>query len=295
MNFTTAQTSTRYIVVSPVRDEEQYLEETLRSMVEQTVRPMQWIIVNDGSTDRTAEIIDRWASEQPWIVALHRGNRGHREPGGGVMEAFYEGYKIISHQDWEYLVKLDGDLSFSPEYFEKCFAEFESDPRLGIGGGVICHDFNGKLQVESNPGFHVRGANKIYKRACWEQIACLVRTPGWDTIDEVKANMLGWSTRSFEKLRVTHHRFTGAANGPWRNSVKNGLGSYISGYHPLFMLVKSIKRLVEKPYLVVSAGLLYGFLLGYLRRFPRIDDKDLIVYLREQQIRRLRLSASIWK
>ena len=99
----------------------------------------------------------------------------------------------------------------------------------GIGGGVICHQFKGKLQVESNPSFHVRGANKIYKRACWKEIACLMRAPGWDTIDEVKANMLGWRTRSFEGLKVIHHRFTGAANGVWRNSIKNGMGSYISG------------------------------------------------------------------
>ena len=282
-------------MVSPVRDEEQYLEETIRSMVAQTVRPVQWIIVNDGSTDRTAEIIDRWASEQPWIVAVHRKDRGHREAGSGVMDAFYAGYGMISDPDWEYLVKLDGDLSFGSEYFENCFVEFKSDPRLGIGGGVICHESEGKLQVESNPRFHVRGATKIYKRACWEQIACLVRTPGWDTIDEVKANMLGWTTRSFENLKVKHHRFTGAANGAWRNSIKNGLGSYISGYHPLFMLIKSVKRLVDKPYLVVSAGLLYGFLLGYLRRIPQIEDKGLILYMREQQIRRLRLSASIWK
>jgi len=289
------QKTTRYVVVSPVRDEEQYLEETIRSMVKQTVRPMQWIIVNDGSTDRTAEIIDRWASEHSWIVAVQRNDRGRREPGSGVIEAFYEGYRTISALDWEYLIKLDGDLGFEHEYFEKCFAEFDADPALGIGGGVIYHDLNGELQVESNPRFHVRGANKIYKRPCWEQITGLLCAPGWDTIDEVKANMLGWSTRSFEHLKVIQYRLTGAANGAWRNSIKNGLGSYISGYHPLFMLLKSVKRIVERPCVVVSAGLLYGFVLGYLRRVPQIEDKNLILYLREQQLRRLRLSASIWK
>jgi poly-beta-1,6-N-acetyl-D-glucosamine synthase len=295
MTATAGDNLTRYVVVSPVRDEEQYLEETIQAMVAQTVRPMRWIIVNDGSTDRTAEIIDRWASEQPWIMAVHREDRGHREPGGGVIEAFYEGYGMVSDLDWHYLVKLDGDLSFDPDYFEQCFAEFESDPALGIGGGVICHEFKGKLEIELNPTFHVRGANKIYKRPCWDQITSLTRAPGWDTIDEVKANMLGWSTRSFENLKVIHHRFTGAANGAWRNSIKNGLGSYISGYHPLFMLLKSIKRLAERPYLVVSAGLLCGYVLGYIRRVPQLEDKRVIVYLREQQMQRLLLRASIWK
>jgi biofilm PGA synthesis N-glycosyltransferase PgaC len=295
MSATANHKATRYIVISPVRDEAEYLDETIRSMVAQTVRPMQWIIVNDGSTDGTAEIIDRWAAEQPWIRAVHRENRGRREPGSGVIEAFYEGYETVSDPDWEYVVKLDGDLSFEPKYFEECFEEFDSDPALGIGGGVICHMFNGQLQVEPNPTFHVRGATKIYKRACWEQIVSLIRAPGWDTIDEVKANMLGWRTRSFENLKLVHYRFTGAATGAWRNSIKNGVGSYISGYHPLFMFFKSIKRLVEKPYLVVSAGLLYGFVLGYMRRIPQIEDRGLILYLRQQQIRRLRLSASIWK
>ena len=203
MSATANHKSTRYIVISPVRDEAEYLDETIRSMVAQTVRPVQWIIVNDGSTDGTAEIIDRWAAEQPWIRAVHRENRGRREPGSGVIEAFYEGYEIVSDADWEYLVKLDGDLSFEHKYFEECFAEFDSDPALGIGGGVICHMFNGQLQVEPNPTFHVRGATKIYKRACWEQIVSLIRAPGWDTIDEVKANMLGWRTRSFREFEAS--------------------------------------------------------------------------------------------
>ncbi len=295
MSPAVSQEQTRYIVITPVRDEAQYLENTIRSMVAQIIRPVHWIIVNDGSTDSTGEIIDRWSADQRWIVAVHLKNRGCREPGTGVIDAFYAGYDLVAELDWDYLVKLDGDLTFDPDYFEQCFGKFAADPTLGIGGGTIYHRVKGKTQVEPNPRFHVRGATKIYRRACWTQIARLVRAPGWDTLDEVKANMLGWTTRSFEDVGVIHHRFTGAAAGAWRNSIKNGLGSYISGYHPLFMVLKSIRRVAEAPCLVVSAGLLYGFLLGYLRRLPRIDDEQLIVYLRHQQIRRLRLSSSIWR
>jgi biofilm PGA synthesis N-glycosyltransferase PgaC len=295
MSSTPPHRSMRYVVVSPVRDEAQHLEHTIRSMLEQTVRPLQWILVNDGSTDETAEIVDRWASAEAWIVAVHRPNRGRREPGSGVMEAFYDGYQRITATDWEYLAKLDGDLGFDGDYFERCFAEFAADARLGIAGGVISQRRNGKLQVETNPRFHVRGATKIYRRACWDDIGGLIRMPGWDTVDEVKANMRGWTTRSFAELPVIQYRCTGAANGAWHNAIKNGLGSFISGYHPLFLLLRAFTSLFERPCLVGSVGLLYGFLLGYIHGVPKIEDKQLINYLRKQQLRRLLRCPSIWK
>ena len=137
--------------------------------------------------------------------------------------------------------------------------EFETDPRLGIGGGGIYHEQNGDLTLEPNPKFHVRGATKIYKRECWEKLGGLLRAPGWDTVDEVKANMLGWTTRSFPHLKVSHYRFTGAADGAWKDCVKNGRANYIAGYHPVFMLFKCMRRLVAKPYLFGAMGLLWGF------------------------------------
>jgi glycosyltransferase involved in cell wall biosynthesis len=295
MTMTSSSRPVQYVVISPVRDEAQHLERTIESMVSQTIRPAQWVLVNDGSADETGAIIDHWASREPWIVAVHRPDRGSREPGNGVIDAFYDGYNRITANDWEFLIKLDGDVAFDADYFAQCFAEFDADSHLGIGGGVICHPVDGQLQVEPNPRFHVRGASKIYRRPCWQDIAGLVSAPGWDTIDEVKANMLGWSTRSFANLKVIHYRFTGAAKGPWSNAVKNGLGSYVSGYHPVFILLKCVKHLFEKPYLLASAGLLYGFILGYVRRVPQIPDKSLIKYLRAQQLRRLLFCTTIWK
>lgn len=293
MNSQNTRQPSRYVVITPVRDEAMYVEHTIRSMLGQTVRPAQWIVVNDGSTDGTAEILNRWAIAHPWIVPVHRPDRGHRAPGSGVVQAFYAGYERITEKDWDFIVKLDGDLSFAPDYFEKCLAEFQADPALGIGGGVICHQQNGTLRPERNPRFHVRGATKIYRRACWQNISGVLAAPGWDTIDEVKANMLGWSTRTFLTHRLVQHRPTGAANGTWRNAVKDGMASYISGYHPLFMFLKSLKISLRKP--VVSLGLLWGFVLSHLRRVPQVDDNDLIRYLRSQQLRRLFFMNSIWR
>jgi glycosyltransferase involved in cell wall biosynthesis len=286
---------TRYAVITPVRDEEEHLEETIASVSAQTMRPVEWVIVDDGSTDRTGEIIDRHAAQSPWIRAVHRPNRGFRKAGGGVMEAFYDGYNALTFNDWEFIVKLDGDLSFCPEYFEKCFEKFRERPSLGIGGGEIYHDLGGKLKLESNPKFHVRGATKIYRRACWEAIGGLWRAPGWDTIDEVKANMLGWNTGSFEDLRLVHHRLTGAADGLLRDRVKYGSVCFACGYHPLFVIARCLYRLARKPYIIGSFAMFFGFLKGYFTHMPRINDKQLIRYVRAQQLRRLFGLKTVWR
>lgn len=286
---------TKYVIITPARDEESHIQETILAVSRQTIRPVQWVIVDDGSSDNTGKIVESATKMYPWITALHRPNRGFRQAGGGVIAAFNDGYASLESSDWEFLVKLDADLSFTPNYFERCFAEFEKDPRLGIGGGGIYHLENDSLKLESSSAFHVRGATKIYKRECWEKLDGLLTAPGWDTVDEVKANMLGWRTRTFPDLQVSHHRFTGAADGAWRDSVKNGLANYVTGYHPLFMFFKCMRRVAAKPYLIGSLGLGWGFLSGYLRRAPQVQDDILIKYTRSQQMRRLLFLESIWK
>jgi biofilm PGA synthesis N-glycosyltransferase PgaC len=285
----------KYVVITPVRDEALYIEKTIESVTSQTVKPVEWVIVNDGSTDDTGKIIDRYSKEYPWIHTVHRENRGFRKSGGGVIEAFYDGYDSLKSENWGFIVKLDGDLSFEGDYFEKCFERFNKDQTLGIGGGTIYHDIGGYMRPERTPVFHVRGATKIYTRECWNGIGGLIRVPGWDGIDEVKANMLGWKTMTFSDLKIAHHRYTGEADGTWRNWVKGGRANYISGYHPLFMFFKCIKRLFQKPYVLSSIGLLYGYISGYWEKVPQIDDRSLIDYLRKQQLRRLFFRKSIWK
>ena len=287
--------NTNYIIISPVRDEAKYIRYTIESVISQTVRPFEWIIVNDGSTDSTGDIIDKYAKVYSWIRCVHRSNRGFRKAGGGVIEAFYDGYEAQSKNNWEYIVKLDGDLSFEKNYFEQCFIKFEENHRLGITGGGIYHKRGVYLELEKQPLYHVRGATKIYKRACWEAIGGLLKAPGWDVLDEIKANMLGWETRSFPELQLRHHRYTGGAEGSWRDAIKNGLCDYICGYHPAYQFIKCIKNISRKPYFVCSIGLFYGFLSGYLKGVSQVDDKALIAYLRRQQLRKLTFRSSILK
>lgn len=286
---------TRYVIITPARDEAKHIGETIRSVVRQTIRPVEWVIVDDGSTDATAEIVDRFAPQYSWITVVHRSNRGARENNVGAIEAFFDGYRALKSHDWEFLVNLDADLSLPADYFEKCLDEFHRDPELGIGGGMLYHVVNGIVKEETGPLFHVRGATKIYRRACWHAMGGLRMGPGWDTIDEIKANMLGWRTRSFVNIKAQHLRPTGGADGAWRDAVKNAQSEYFSGYHPLFMLAKCFKRALQRPYLVGAAGLFCGYASAYLKRSPRIDDGALVQYVRKQQMRRLLLLDSVWK
>lgn len=299
-----AKSTPKYVVITPVRDEAKYVENTIHSMTQQTVTPAQWILVDDGSTDATARIIDRHASLHSWITAVHRPNRsedtqissrGTRAREAKEIKAFYAGLAKLAVTDWEYLAKIDGDVGFTADYFEKCFSEFGTDSHLGIGGGTICSLVDGEVKPEMTPRFHVRGATKIYRRACWESIGGVIRGAAWDTLDEVKANMLGWRTRSFANLEVVHYRFTGAANGAWNNAVKNGLWSYIAGYHPLFMLGRCAKRMFHHPYVIGACGLMWGFLAGYAQGVPQTKDKAVIEYLRQQQMNRALHRTTIWK
>lgn len=289
-------TRPKYIVITPIRDEQEFLPLTLTSMYAQTILPAQWILVDDGSTDRTGALIDEAAAQHPWITAIHRQDRGARVAGTGVIAAFDDGFAAIKDPSWEFVVKFDGDLSFDPDYFERCLAEFARDPKLGIGGGICCKPGPGPRIPEytGEPHFHVRGPTKIYRRACYEAIGGLMQAPGWDTIDLLKANMANWSTRTFHHLQITHHRPTGGAYGSWANWVKNGLANYITGYAPVFMAAKCIKRSFARPR-YAGLALWCGFLKGYVKRITRTSDLAMIRYVRQQQWRALTGRSSLWR
>jgi glycosyltransferase involved in cell wall biosynthesis len=288
--------SQQYIVITPVRNEENNFPHTIESFVNQTIRPALWIIVDDGSKDRTAAIADEAAAKHDWIRVVHRADRGFRQPGTGVVEAFNDGFALVGNRSWDYLVKFDGDLSFEATFFEQCFARFDHDPALGIGGGLICSTGPNGLVGESlgDPAFHVRGATKIYRHSCWVQIGGLFKAPGWDTLDELKANMLGWTTLTFRDLKINQLKITGSADGNWRNWVKNGLANYITGYHPIFMLAKCLKRTLVRPYIIGAGGLAWGFIKGYVLRIPQVPDRALIKYVRSQQLCKLTGRPGIW-
>lgn len=294
MNSQEQRNQRGYVLVTPARNERKYISGTIESVASQTILPLEWIIVDDGSTDGTYDVLEHYAKRYPWIRPKIRVDRGYRLAGPGVVDAFYDGFRQID-SDWQYLVKLDGDVSFEPDYFAQLFERFEHEERLGIAGGALYHNLNNRLQLDKCPAFHVRGATKVYRRQCWEAIGGLCRAPGWDTMDEVKANMLGWVTRSFPDLPVVHHRFTGTAENLWKNLIKDGRGDYFSGYHPLYVVSKCTYRLFTKPYLMGGVGMALGFFGEYVKRSPRVDDHDLISFVQRQQLRKLFGMETMWK
>ncbi len=176
--------SRRYIIIAPVRNEEAHLPGTIESIAAQTVRPVRLILVNDGSTDQTAKIAAAAAKVHPWITVVDRADRGFRRNGGGVVETFYDGFKLIGDEPWDYLIKLDGDLSFAPDYFQKCLERFEKDPKLGIGGGTILHQ-HGEWRgsgIEGRPGVSCAGGD-----------------------EDLPARMLGRDWRIIARGGVGHH------------------------------------------------------------------------------------------
>jgi len=284
-----------YVVITPVRNEERYVEETIRSMVNQTISPAEWILVDDGSVDRTPEILEKHSGDVPWLSVVTRPDRGFRSSGGGVVDAFSSGYEQLRSGDWGFIVKLDADLAFEPDYFEQCLQRFTEEPQLGIAGGTIESVGKDGIRRERHPEFHVRGATKIYRRAAWEEIGGLINAPGWDGIDEIQANKLGWRTRTFPDLTLTQLKPTGSAEGQWRDWLKGGEGCYQIGYHPLFLLARSVAQARRRPYLVASAGLLAGYLRAWLRHLPRAADADTVAYVREQQLAKLLGRDTIWR
>jgi len=295
MRSTLEEVTPKYIIISPVRDEAQYIVRTLESVIGQTIRPAQWIIVDDGSRDQTGEIVDEYAKQYPWITAVHRSDRGRRVAGSGVMEAFYSGYEHVCCDDWNFAAKLDGDVGLDPDYFERCFQHFADDLRLGICGGIMYCEGNGGLKIDKQPLSHVRGAIKLYTRSCWKAIGGLIKNTGWDTVDEIHARMLGFRVRSFPDIKVIHYRPTGAADGAWRDNVKNGCADYVSGYHPVFTVAKCCRRVFQRPYVLKGIAHAYGYLSSYVKKMPKVDNEELIRYIRSQQMKSLFLLNSGWR
>lgn len=278
--------ASRYSVITPVKDEAKYIEKTIASMIAQTIKPQEWVIVNDGSSDGTEAIVARWVDEHPWIRLVNRSDRGTRQRGKGVIEAFNVGYAALS-KPFEYIVKLDGDVSFQEDYFESLLNEFDSDPQLGIAGGGVYEQPDGETWILHTTQDHVRGATKVYRRTCFEEIGGLAPSMGWDGIDEWKALSQGWKVISFQEYPLYHYRFTGAATGFVKSFYEQGNGAYRMGYHPLYIIARSLRRMADRPYVIGGLAMLSGYVVGFIRQDDKLADKSVVNFIRQTQMRKL--------
>lgn len=250
-----------YVIISPVKDEQQYIETTLQSMVAQTLKPVRWIIVDDGSGDLTPEIVERYASQHSWISLVRLPRRKTRASGSPVVRAFNAGFELAKQEHFDFVVKLDCDLRIPPTYFERLLARFEQDPRLGIASGVYIEEHNTGRKMVPMPEYHASGASKVIRARCFEEIGGFVVARGWDTVDEIRAQTLGWRTRHFADLTFDHLRTEGSARGPLFTNRLHGEVYYMTGGSWPFFLLKVAHRMVcSKPPVLAGLMLLVGFL-----------------------------------
>lgn len=273
----------KYVIISPVRNEEDFLAKTIHSVASQKILPQEWIMVNDGSSDRTEEIIKECLQRYSWIKLINLEDRGFYYPGTGVVHVFEKGYEQLHEKDWDFLVKLDCDLEFDKDYFESVFLEFENNPLLGIASGCMYNLHNGRLIRETAQVDHPFGASKVYRRDCWEDLGGLIPVPGWDLADILKAQMLNWETRCFFDLEVTHFRPGGSRRkGVLRPKFIQGRFEYRHGYAFYFTFFKAGYNIFKKPVIIGSIAKICGYIYAFILREPYLFDAEMRRFLRKK-------------
>ena len=284
----------RYLLISPCRDEAQYLRRTLDSVAAQSVPPTLWVVVDDGSTDETPAILEEYARRLPYLRVVRRTDRGRRQVGPGVIEAFYAGLETVRLEDFDYLCKLDMDLDLPVRYFELLMQRMESDPRVGTTSGKpwFVHPRTGVLVPEVCGDEMSVGMTKFYRLACFKEIGGFVRQVLWDGIDCHRARMLGWIAESvdLEPIRFIHLRPQGASHkGIWTGRVRVGFGQYFMGTSPLYYLAVVVYRVPTYPVLIGSVAMRWGYLGSWLKGLPRSDHLEFRRFLRSYQHACLRM------
>lgn len=286
--------SRRYLIISPCRDEAEYLRRTLDSVAAQSVLPALWVVVDDGSTDETPVILEEYARRLSYLRVVHRTDRGRRKVGPGVIEAFYAGLETVRLEDFDYVCKLDMDLGLPIRYFELLMQRMESDPRIGTTSGKpwFIHPRHGSLVPEVCGDEMSVGMTKFYRVACFKEIGGFVREVMWDGIDCHRARMLGWIAESvnLEQFRFVHLRPQGTSHkGIWTGRLRMGFGQYFMGTSPLYYLAVVISRLPAYPVFIGSVAMLWGYLRSWLKGLPRYDDLEFRRFLRSYQHTCLRM------
>ena len=279
----------RIVIISPCRDEERTLERTLACMEKQTLKPLRWVVVDDGSTDRTPQILEEWKKRLPFLRVVKREDRGFRKVGGGVIDAFYSGLDSVE-EDYDFVSKMDVDLEFSPNYLERIMTYFDEDPKLAAASGKVYRPEGDGEVEEFMIDEMVAGQFKLYRRECFEQIGGFVREVMWDGIDFHRARMAGFRTASLHdpELRILHLRLMGSSDkSVYTGRMRWGRGQWFMGSAFPYVVASGAFRMREKPYVVGGALIVAGYLRAALQGEPRFDDPMFRKGLRRWQYERL--------
>jgi glycosyltransferase involved in cell wall biosynthesis len=279
-----------YVLITPARNEEVFIEKTVQSVIRQTVLPIKWVIVDDGSTDSTPEIIDRYLSEFVWMEMIQMPKRRDRSFAAKVF-AFNAGLESVKHLDYDVIGNLDADISFEEDYCEFLLNKFQEDGSLGVAGTVFEED-GYRSETDSFEGHdHVNGGCQLFRRKCFEQIGGYIpnKAGGIDWIAVTTARMMGWKTHSFRERRFFHHRHSGTAERSVMGaSFSYGEKDYYLGGHPVWELFRVAYRSTKRPYFVVGIGLALGYLWASIRRIERPVSRQLMKFHRREQMLKLK-------
>jgi poly-beta-1,6-N-acetyl-D-glucosamine synthase len=288
---TNADIDKRYLVISPCRDEAQYLQTTIDSMGLQTLLPACWVIVDDGSTDDTPNILAKAAEKYPFIKVVRREDRGKRAVGPGVIEAFNAGLESVTLDDYDFVCKLDCDLGIPTKYFQTLVEYMEEDPLLGnVSGKTYIETDDGRWVSERMGDENAIGPSKFYRVECFKDIGGFVSQVCWDGIDGHLCRMKGWIASSIdtEELRLKHYRPQGSSQeSVWTGRMRWGTGKYFMGSSLTYVTAVSIYRMMERPFIIGGIGIFVGYCSAMLKRMPRYNNEDYFRYFRKYELRSL--------
>ncbi len=277
-----------YVLITPARNEAQFIEQTIKSVIAQTARPLRWVIVSDGSTDGTDDIVNKYAIDHQWIELMRMPERPDRHFAGKV-HAFKAGHNKVVELEYDVIGNLDADVSFDEEYFAFLLRKFAENPRLGVAGtpfreGSFQYDYR-FTSIE-----HVSGQCQLFRRECFEQIGGYVprEIGGVDLVAVVTARMRGWKTRTFLEKSYAHHRQMGTATAKfWLAPFKVGRADYILGSHPIWECARCIYQMTRPPFILGGSLRFVGFFWTMLSQAEKQVPADFIQFRRKEQIHRL--------
>jgi glycosyltransferase involved in cell wall biosynthesis len=280
----------KYVLITPARNEEKFIERLIHSVTAQSVLPLKWVIVNDGSTDATARIVSRHLAKHEWIELLNLPSHRDRSFAAKVF-AVNAGLEKVRNLEYEVVGNLDSDVSFDPDYLEFLMEKFQEDPDLGVAGTIFEEEGYSSGRDSFEGQSHVPGGCQLFRRSCFEHIGGYVpnNAGGIDWIAVTTARMKGWKTRSFREKSFFHYRSLGTAErSPLASAFSYGEKDYYLGGHPLWEIFRVAYRMTKKPYLLGGAALFSGYLSAFLRRAERPVSDELMRFHRKEQLRKLK-------
>jgi glycosyltransferase involved in cell wall biosynthesis len=276
-----------YYIVIPAHNEEAFIALTLQSLISQTVLPKKVVVVNDNSSDKTAEIVTAFAKENPFITLVNKTSEAIHLPGSKVIQAFHKGFETLDN-DYDVIVKLDADLILPNNYFERVLAIFEKDATIGMAGGFAYIEKNEEWVLENlTDKDHIRGAFKAYRAACFQQIGNLKPAMGWDTVDELLAKFYGWKVVTDDSLKVKHLKPTGA-NYNKTARYKQGEAFYTLGYGFLITAIASAKLALMKKKPLLFLDYIKGFWKAKSAKTPLLVTQEQAKFIRNYRLQKMK-------